>query len=186
MPEPPPTDPRDLIQKGLSRLFSRKPPEPVSGASASGSPVSGTSATGMPPLAPSTPAAPDARTVPRRPAPTLAALAQLRVQFLDNQNRPLYPLPGRGTSPLSRDEEQVAFARGLSAIREASRAGGILGQPAVGNFAGRDPEQVMAGATADDLKGFLSFVLSNPRSFMQQPIRISEAFLAWLVDRGEP
>lgn len=186
MPETPSSDPRDLIQKGLSRLFSRKPTEPLPPESSSGSSASAASVPGSPAAGAPAPGGPGPRAAPRRPAPTLAALALLRVQFLDNQNRPLYPLPGRGTSPLSRDEEQVAFTRGLAAIREASKAGSILGLPAVGSYAGSDPEQVMAGATSDDLKGFLSFVQANPRSFMQQPVRISEAFLAWLVDRGEP
>jgi len=154
-----------LIQKGLSKLF----PEPARQDSegASGSPNEGNE--------------PGARAMP-----TLAAVAQLRIQFLDNSRRPLYPLPERGTSPLSRDEEHVAIARCLDAIREAKDAGRLLGKPAVGGYAGREAEAVMAEVTAEDLKQFLAFVLANGRAFVQRPTRLSEAFLAWLVDRGSP
>lgn len=154
-----------LIQKGLSRLFS----EPARGDSAD--------ASGSPPEGPE---------APTRVTPTLAAVAQMRVLFLDNSRRPLYPLPERGTSPLSRDEEHVAIARCLDAIREAKDAGRLLGKPAVGDYAGREPEAVMADVTAEDLKRFLAFVLANGRAFVQRPTRLSEAFLAWLVDRGSP
>ena len=156
-PKPPRTP--GLIQKGLSRIFPEKP-----------SPA---------------PEAP-AKEALARPTATLAAVAQLRIQFLDNARRPLYPLPERGTSPLSRDEEHVALGRCLEAIHEAKAAGQILGKPAAGLYAGRDAEAVMAEASAEDLKRFLAFVLANARTFMPQPMRLSEAFLAWLVDRGAP
>lgn len=157
--DPKPSRTHELIQKGLSRLFAEKPAE----------------------KAPELPKDP-----PGRPAATLAAVAQARIQFLDNAGRPLYGLPSRGTSPLSRDEEQIARSRSLEAIREAQAAGRILGKPSAGGYLGRDPSEVMAQVASEDLKAFLAFVLANPRSFMQRPLRISEAFLAWLVDRGEP
>ncbi|MNX31097.1 hypothetical protein D3C86_612740 [compost metagenome] len=166
-PKPPRTP--GLIQKGLSRIF---PEKPSPRAEAPGSVAPG-------PGAP----APEA---PARPTATLAAVAQLRIQFLDNARRPLYPLPDRGTSPLSRDEEHVALGRCLEAIHEAKAAGRILGKPAAGMYEGREPEAVMAEANAEDLKRFLAFALANARSFMPQPMRLSEAFLAWLVDRGAP
>lgn len=169
-PQPPRTP--GLIQKGLSRFFPEK---------------SATRPEAVEPVAPG----PVAPMVPgvgptARSTATLAAVAQLRIQFLDNARRPLYPLPERGTSPLSRDEEHVALGRCLEAIHEAKAAGRILGKPAAGMYAGRDPEAVMAEASPDDLKTFLAFVQANARSFMQRPMRLSEAFLAWLVDRGAP
>lgn len=154
-----PSRAQDVIQKGLSRLFGGKPPEKA-------------------------PEAP--KEAPSRPAATLAAIAQLRIQFLDNSGRALYGFPSRGTSPLSRDEEQIALSRILEALHEAQAAGRILGKPSAGVYLGRDPAEVMAQAALEDVKAFLAFVLANPRSFMQRPMRISEAFLAWLVDRGEP
>ncbi len=161
MSEPRPPRAQDLIQKGLSRLFPEKEPAP-----------------------PASP--PAAREAAKRPVATLAAVAQHRIQFLDNAKRPLYQLPARGTTPLSRDEEQIALARCLEALHEAKAAGTLLGKPAQGAYLGRDPEDVMGQASAEDVKTFLAFVLANPRSFMQRPIRLSDAFLAWLVDRGEP
>lgn len=162
MPDPKPTRAHDLLQKGLSRLFSEK--------SAPNSSESG----------------PPARAGSPLPAPTLAAVAQLRISFLDNAKRPLYPLPERGTSALSRDEEGVALSRCLEALHEAKAAGRLIGKPAAGAYAGRDPEEVMGQATAEDVNAFLAFVMAYPRGFMQRPLRFSEAFLAWLVDRGEP
>jgi hypothetical protein len=159
MSESRPPRAQDLIQKGLSRLFPEKVPE-----------------------AP----APVPREASKRPVATLAAVAQHRIQFLDNAKRPLYQLPARGTTPLSRDEEQVALARCLEALHEAKAAGTHLGKPAQGAYLGRDPAEVMGQACAEDVKAFLAFVLANPRSFMQRPVRLSDAFLAWLVDRGEP
>lgn len=152
--DPKPSTPKDFLQKSWSRLFPDKPPESEA----------------SPP-------------VPRLAA-TLGALAQLRVQFLDNAKRPLYPLPSRGASTLSRDEEAVAMSRGLEAIHQAHAAGRILGKSAVGAYEGREAHEVMAQVTVADLRPFLAFVQANPRSFMQRPVRISEAFLAWLVDRG--
>lgn len=138
MSTPKPPRAPGLIQKGLSRLFSEKAPLAAEAAPAAGD-------------------------GPPRPMPTLAAVAQMRVQFLDNSRRPLYPLPERGTSPLSRDEEQVAIARCLEAIHEAHEAGRLLGKPAAGAYAGRAPEAIMAEASAEDLKRFLAFVLANGR-----------------------
>lgn len=158
--------PKDLIRKGLSRLFPEK--------AATGAPAA---AAGAPENAPRAAA---------RPSASLAAVAQLQIQFLDNARRPLYPLPARGTSPLSRDEEEVALSRCLEALHEAGAAGRLLGKPAAGAYAGRDPEVVMTEAKKEDLKAFLAFVQANARSFTQRPLRLSEAFLAWLVDRGEP
>lgn len=167
-PDPKTAKPPGLIQKGLARLF------PERGEPAAAEPA-------VSALKP-----PEASAMPAGETPTLAAVARYRIQFLDNSGRALYPLPERGTALLSRGEEQIAFARCLEALHEAKAAGRIIGMPAAGAYQGRDAEAVMGEAGPADLHAFLAFVLANPRSFMQRPCRISEAFLAWLVDRGEP
>ena len=164
MSDPKPPRAIDQLQKGLSRLFGEKAPAP----------------------APAQPTEPAIRPAAKRPAATLAAVAQLRIQFLDNTKRPLYPVSARGTAPLSRDEEAVALSRCVDALHEAKAAGKLLGKPPVGAYAGRDAEEVLAQATIEDVKTFLAFVLASPRTFIGEPRRFSEAFLAWLVDRGEP
>lgn len=162
-----------LFQKGLRQLFSERDPGPAA-KTGTGEPASD-----APPQPPPSVAAAAA------PA-TLAAVARYRIVFQDNAGRPLYPLDGRGTAPLSASEEQIARARALSALHEARAAGRILGKPAKGAYAGREAEAVMGEAEDADLQAFLAFVLANPRGFMEGPLRISEAFLAWLVDRGAP
>jgi len=158
----------DQLQKGLSRLFGEKAPPPAQEP------------------APTPPAESGQRPAAWRPAATLSAVAQLRIQFLDNAKRPLYPIAGRGTGPLSRDEEAVALSRCVEALHEAKAAGTHLGKAPVGAYAGREAEEVMGQATVEDVRAFLAFVLASPRTFMGAPVRFSEAFLAWLVDRGEP
>lgn len=148
------------LQQGLSRWFGEKEPS-----------------------APSPAPDPDAA---RRSTASLAAVAQLRIQFLDNARRPLYPLERKGTGPLSRDEESVALRRCVEALHEAKAAGRHLGKPPAGWYAGREAEDVMASASVEDVRTFLEFVLASPRTFMGEPMRFSEAFLAWLVDRGQP
>lgn len=186
--DPKSTKAAGLFQKGLKHLFPERHAEAQAHAATgavSSSAAARTGPSSSAPLGSTAPGAMPPGVTPHGMA-SLAAVARYRIVLLDNAGRPLYPLPGRGTASLSPSEEEIARARALAALHEARAAGRILGKPAAGAYAGREAEAIMGEASAADLQAFLAFVLANPRGFLDRPLRISEAFLAWLVDYGKP
>lgn len=116
-----------------------------------------------------------------KPLATVADLARLNVVFMDNENRPLY---AAGTASLGVDHEKLVIQRAIASVREIREPALTLGDPPAGMYSGKTLAEVIDGLSSLDVRRFFSFVRDNPRFFINKPLRFSEAFVSWIIDRG--
>ncbi len=128
----------------------------------------------------------DAVAMAAMPRASVSDLARLNIIFTDNAHRPLFESLGRTDAPFSAETERMVMDRCLLAVREVKdRVAAVEDLVPRGRYAGLPLAQVIETLSTRDLRLFFYFVRENPRAFIGKPLRLAEAFVAWLVDHGD-
>lgn len=128
----------------------------------------------------------DAVALAALPRASVSDLARLNIVFTDNAHRPLYEAIGRTDAPFSAESERMVMDRCLLCIREVQdRVSAVEDLVPRGRYEGLPLAQVIETLSTRDLRLFFYFVRENPRFFIGKPLRLAEAFIAWLVDHGD-
>jgi len=128
----------------------------------------------------------DALALAAMPRASVSDLARLNIIFTDNAHRPLFEALGRNDAAFSGETEQMVMDRCLMSVREVKdRVAAVEDLVPRGRYEGLPLAQVIETLSTRDLRLFFYFVRENPRFFVGKPLRLAEAFVAWLVDHGD-
>lgn len=128
----------------------------------------------------------DAVAMAAMPRASVSDLARLNILFTDNAHRPLFEALGRNDAAFSAETERMVMDRCLMCVREVQdRVAAVEDLVPRGRYEGLPLAQVIETLSTRDLRLFFYFVRENPRFFIGRPLRLAEAFVAWLVDHGD-
>lgn len=128
----------------------------------------------------------DAVALAAMPRASVSDVARLNIVFTDNSHRPLFEALGRHEAPFSAETERMVMDRCLMCVHEVKdRVSAVDDLVPKGRYEGLPLAQVIETLSTRDLRLFFYFVRENPRMFIGKPLRLAEAFIAWLVDHGD-
>lgn len=121
------------------------------------------------------------------PKATASELAVRGIVFLDNAQRPLFGPLASHERAFSPEIEQAIVERCVAGLREVrDRLAAVGDLTPKGCYQGLPLSQVFEGLSSKDVGAFFYFVRQNAAHYTGKSPRFTEAFVAWLVEHGDP
>ncbi|HEY9900464.1 MAG TPA: hypothetical protein V6D00_14910 [Pantanalinema sp.] len=121
------------------------------------------------------------------PRATAAELAVRGIVFLDNAQRPLFEVLASHERAFSPQIEQAIVERCIAALAEVrDRLCAVGDLTPKGCYHGLPLAQVLEGIASKDVGAFFHFARQNAAHYTGKSLRFTEAFVAWLVEHGDP
>jgi hypothetical protein len=109
------------------------------------------------------------------------SLSQQGIRFSTVRNLPLVN-PEHLQLP---DAEAIVMARAILEIQGCAQLAGDLPPPEKGPYAQRSIAEVMALVDRREVIGFLAYVISHPKPFLERQLKLADAFATW-IHKGAP
>ena len=116
---------------------------------------------------------------------TLSDLARMPIILCDARDMPLYHRLSPGQQDMLAVDEQRALDRIAQMLREVAPA--FVSTPDLkpsGRYQGLELSDALQRTSIRDVLDFVAYLRGQGRTFSERPVRVTETYVAWLVDHG--